>query len=332
MGVGSGVGSSLGVAEETTRGTYVAPTNFYKINSSGLKKDKNIVQGAGLAAGQLVPSAAQRAFTHEGASGPINVDVATTKFGKLLRHIFGSTTAPVQQMASTAYLQTHTLLDTLGKYLTAQEGVALRSGSISPQTFKGMKVMSAEFSCKMGELLTVTLEFDGQKYSEVETLATPSYTVQIPFHFRDLDVKVGVTSGTEAHVSGVKGVSVKIERGLDTEGIYAGSLGLKDEQVTNDWVKVTGSIDSDFLDKTTFSDRFHAETGCYLIFEWVKPVAIASTYFPTIRFKMGQAFFDGDTVGLDGPDVNKQTYPFTVLDDGAINVCTAEYMSTDVTI
>jgi hypothetical protein len=62
-----------------------------------------------------------------------------------------------------------------------------------------------------------TLEADFQKYSEAESLAAVSYTTgTIPFHFGQLNVKVGATTGAAASVSGVTGVSCKIERGQDT--------------------------------------------------------------------------------------------------------------------
>ena len=48
MSIGTGLAASLGVAAETTFGTYVAPTRFYEFNSESLAKVKNFVQGGGL--------------------------------------------------------------------------------------------------------------------------------------------------------------------------------------------------------------------------------------------------------------------------------------------
>jgi hypothetical protein len=45
--------------------------------------------------------------------------------GLLLQALMGTTVTPVQQVATAAYLQTHTLADTAGKSLTIQKGVPL---------------------------------------------------------------------------------------------------------------------------------------------------------------------------------------------------------------
>jgi hypothetical protein len=82
------------------------------------------------------------------------------------------------------------------------------TGTVRPQTFKGGKITSAEFSCKVDEILMTTLEADFQKYSEAESMAAVSYTASTnPFHFGQLAVKVGATTGAAASVSGVTGVS-----------------------------------------------------------------------------------------------------------------------------
>jgi hypothetical protein len=51
-----------------------------------------------------------------------------------------------------AYLQTHPLTDSTGKFFTLQEGVPDLTGTVRPQTFKGGKITSAEFSCKVDEI------------------------------------------------------------------------------------------------------------------------------------------------------------------------------------
>lgn len=331
MAVGSGLGASLGFAPETTYGTYVAPSRWHQVNKAELKKVKNVVQGGGLAAGQLVQRGAQRVVPTEGGTGSFELEVSRTKMGVLLQHLMGSSAAPAQQAATAAYLQTHVLGDTVGKYLTAQVGIPDRAGTVRPMTGKGGKIVSAEFSSTMDSLLTMALEMDFQKLSEVETLATPSYVEAIPFHFGQKTVKVGASYGAEVSVSGVRNASVKIDRNLDTEGYYAGAAGLKGEPIANDWVGVSGSLEVDFMNKTDFLDRFHADTGFSMVVEWVGPI-IASTYAYTLRFKLPQVFLNGDTPSVDGPDVVKGTFPWVAQYDGTNPVVTVEYMSTDTTV
>ena len=58
------------------------------------------------------------------------------------------------------------------------------TGTVRPFTFKGCKLSGAEFSCKVDELLTMSLDVDGQQASEVETLVAASLATQgRPFHW-----------------------------------------------------------------------------------------------------------------------------------------------------
>lgn len=332
MGIGSGLGGSLGVAPESAYGTYTAPTRFYEVTKADIKKVKNTVQGGGLAAGRMVQLGSRRVVTTEAASGSIEMEMANKGMGLLLQHVFGGTVTPVQQGATTAYLQTHSLVDNVGKSLTVQSGVPDTGGTVRPYTFKGGKVAGAEFACSVDGLLTVNLDMDFQKASEVETLVAPSYPAGVmPFHFGQLTVKLGASYGTEVAVSGVKGISLKVERGQATDRFYASAAGLKAEPLVNDYAKITGSIDADFLDKTVFADRFAADTPTSIVLEWVGPL-IASTYYQTFRLKLPMAFFDGDTPNLDGPDVVSGSFGFTGQFDATNAAVIAEYVSTDVAV
>lgn len=332
MTIGTGLGGSVGVGAESAFGTYTAPSRFYEVSKADIKKVKNTVQGGGLAAGRMVQLGSRRVVTTEAAAGSLEMEVANKGMGLLLQHIFGGTVTPVQQGATAAYLQTHSLVDNVGKSLTVQSGIPDTGGTVRPYTFKGGKVTSAEFACSVDGLLTLNAGMDFQKASEVETLVAPSYTAGVaPFHFGQLSVKLGATYGTEASVSGVKGVNLKVERAQATDRFYASAAGLKAEPLMNDYVKVSGSIDADFLDKTVFADRFAADTATSMVLEWVGPL-IASTYYQTFRLKLPMVFFDGDTPSLDGPDIVSGSFGFSAQFDSTNAAVIAEYVSTDTAV
>lgn len=335
MSIGSGLGGSFGIANETVYGTYVAPSRFYdtKDKLPDVKKVKNVAQGGGLAAGRMGQLASRRVVTTESGGFTIPTEVTNAKMGLLLSHIFGGAVAPVQQGASAAYLQTHPLVDNVGRFFSAQAGVPDTTGTVRPYTARGCKVLSAEFTCDVDGLLMVSIGVDGQKVVDTDTLAAPSYGSSLwPFHFGQMAVKVGASAGAESSVSGVKSVSVKIERGMDVGRFYAGGAGLKAEPLMNDWVKVSGSLNADFLDKTVFADRFAADTQTALVFEWVASTPIVSTYYPTFRLKLPANFFNGDTPVVEGPGVVSGAFPFDTLYDGTNAQITGEYMSTDTTL
>lgn len=331
MAIGSGLAASIGFAAESTYGTYVAPTRFLEYIKADLKKKKNVVQGGGLAAGQIAQLGSRRVVTSESVEGGFELEVANKGMGLLLAHLLGSSATPVQQGATAAYLQAHTVDDNIGKSLTIQHGVPDLTGTVRPFTFKGCKLSGAEFSCKVGELLTMSLDVDGRQASEVETLVAASLATGVaPFHWAQMSVKLG-TFGAEAAVSGVKGFSVKFDRGMASERFYAGAGGLKAEPIMNDFLKVSGSIEVDLVNKADFADRFAADSATSLVIEFVGPL-IASTYYQTFRIKLPMVFFDGDTPTVDGPDVTSGGYPFVAQLDGTNPLVSIDYISTDTTL
>lgn len=329
MGIGSGLGSSIGVVAESTYGTYVAPTRWYEFSGETLEKKKNAIQGGGLAAGRMQQLGSRRVINTLGGGGNVMMEVTTTKMGLLLQHLMGTTVTPVQQAATAAYKQTHTLADNFGKSLTIQKGVPDVGGTARPYSFLGCKVASAEFTCSLDDFLKVNLEIDAQDVTEGQTLAAPSYVSNSPFSFLQMSVKLG-TYGAETAVTGIRGVNVKIERPMNVDRQYAGAAGLKAEPIMNDFVKITGSIDADYVTKADLADRFASDSSTSLVVEWVG-ANIESTYYYTFRINVPMIFVDGTTPQVEGPDVVSTSYAFVSQYDGT-NLPSIVYTSTDTTV
>jgi hypothetical protein len=333
MAVGSGLGGQLSIKAETVFGTYVAPDKHLVGYLKGSPRfEPNRTQGGGLYAGEAAVRGARYVETTRSASGSITVEVSRKQAGIILAHMLGSSSSPVQQAASIAYLQTHTLnADQLGKSLTIQVGVPQTDGSVRAYTFLGSKIQKATFSCGVDEILTCDVEVDCRDLTEAQTLVTASYpTGAEPFHFKEMAVKLG-TYASEASVTGVRKATLVIERPLKTDRFYAGAAGLKAEQITNGAVTISGTLEVDFVDKALFVDRFIANTSTSMVLEWVGPI-IVSTYAYAFRFKLPQVFFTGDTPVLEGADVVNMSIPFEAKYDGTNAAVIAEYMSTDVTV
>lgn len=328
MAIGSGLGAQIGIAAESTYGTFVAPTKFPEFTKESLVLKKTTAQSAGIAAGRLMALSTRRVVTQQEASGGIDMEVPNKSFGLVLQQLMGTTVTPVQQGATTAYLQTHTLADVAGKSLTIQKGVPLTTGTVTDKSFVGCKIVSAEFSCEVGGMLMCSLEIDGKNCDETQTLAAASYPVMSPFGFHQLAVKTG-TFGAETALDGVRKVSVKIERLQAVDRFYAGQAGLKKEPISNDLVKITGSIERDYVD--TITDDLHtSDAATALVVELIGPI-IASTFAETFRIKLPAIKFDDAPPTVEGFDVVKPTLNFTALYDGT-NQVAIEYMSTDVTV
>ncbi|MCX4576526.1 phage tail tube protein [Streptomyces sp. NBC_01571] len=328
MAIGSGLGAQIGYSPESSYGTFVAPAKFIEFTKESLALKKTTAQSAGIAAGRLLPLSSRRVLTRQEVQGSIDLEVVNKSMGGLLQALMGTTVTPVQQVATAAYLQTHILADTAGKSLTIQKGVPLTTGTVTDKTFLGCKVTSGEFSCEVGGMLTASFEFDGKTVDEAQTLATASYPAMSPFRFGQMAVKTG-TYSSEVARDGVRKVSVKIERPQATERFYAGQSGLKKEPISNDQVKITGTLETDYID--TVLDDLHTSDGATsLVWEFTGPL-IASTYFETFRITLPAVRFDEGPPVVDGFDVVKPSFNFTGLYDGT-NPVKIEYMSTDITV
>ena len=328
MAIGSGLGAQIGIAAESTYGTFVAPTRFPEFNKESLVLKKTTAQSTGIAAGRLMALSSRRVVTQREVSGSIELEVANKGMGLLLQALMGTTVTPVQQGATTAYLQTHTLADVFGKSLTIQKGVPLTTGTVTDKSFVGCKIVSAEFSCEVGGMLTATFEFDGKDCDEGQTLATASYVSSSPFHFGQMAVKSG-TFGAETALDGIRKVSIKIERPQDVGRFYANQTALKKEPISNDLVKITGSLETDYV-ATTLDDLHTSDTATSLVWEFLGPI-IASTHAETFRIKLPAIKLDEAPPTVEGYEVVKPTYNFTALYDGT-NAAAIEYMSTDTTV
>lgn len=329
MAIGSGLGAQLSIAAESTYGTFVVPSKHLEFNKESLQAKKVTAQSAGIATGRLLARASRRVVTQRSAAGSVEMEVANKGMGIILQSLMGTSVTPVQQGATAAYKQTHLLADVWGKSLTIQKGVPLIGGTVTDKTYVGCKILSAEFSCEVGGMLVVSLEIDAKNCDEGQTLAVASYASGMaPFHFAQMAVKSGAY-GAEVALDGIRKTSLKIERGQATERYYAGASGLKAEPVSNALVKLTGSMETDYL-ATTLDDLHTSDAATSLVWEFIGP-EIATPYNETLRFKLPAIKINDGPPVVDGYDIIKPTYNFEVLDDGT-NATAIEYISTDVTL
>lgn len=329
MAVGSGIGSQIGWSAESTVNTRVAATKFLRAHSHKLDRVAGRTTGQGIQTGAYGPLAAHHVETHSGGSASFAFDVQSKGLGVLLNTLMGGSVTPTQQAATTAYLQTHTLADTYGKSMTIQAGYPYRGGTAVCHELTGCKVTAVEFACSKGEALTAQVEVDAMGWSDSQSLATASYSSTNMFHFGQLSVKLG-TYASESAVTGVEGVSVRIERPHDTEAWTAGAPTTKLQPVLNDSTSITGTISASWLDKATFQDLAKGTTSTSLVFEWVGPL-IASTYYETFKIVVPGATFEPSTQGVDGRDALRNDWSFFWNYDGT-NQPVITYTSTDTAL
>lgn len=325
MAIGSGLGASFGMVDESTYGTYVAPTRWFPGTSFNIAPEITREPVFGLAAGRQAPI--DGVVTARRGVGNWTGQVPTTKFGLMLKHLTGTTATPTQQAATAAYLQTFAWASNEGKSFTAQVGAPLTTGTVNPFSGTGGKIVSAEFSSDVNGVLTANVDMAFQNVVDSQSLASPSYAAYDVMN--KLVVKLG-TYGAEAAITGIRNASIRIERPQDTE--RPGDLATSPEPLPNDMVAVTGTLTADFENKTYFSDRVLTEASTSLILEWTNRTVIASTYYPMLRFTVPKVRFDSVVPPVDGASILSASVSFTGYLDTTNGLVTIAYQSTDTTL
>lgn len=318
-GIGGGLGGSVGIAAESTYGTFVPPTRWVEVHSFKMQNRPHIIQGTGLAAGRLVDLGTRRKPSYFDAGGSMELEFLNQGMALLLVNAMGSN-ATLTQVGTTA---AHTLTANLGapdnqNYLSMQALVPDTSGALKQQNFHGCKLSSCEFSIDMQSPLTMTLDIDSQQWESTTAAGSPSYASNTRnFTFQGMNFKVGAL-GSEAFVDGVRKMTCKIERGLRTDRIYMGQS-TKSEPITNAIVKISGTADVDLTsaNKAILWDLFNSQSAVpSIVMQFLGNSIPGSASVDTLTLNPTNVFIDsGATPELDGPDIVTATINWSALID-----------------
>jgi hypothetical protein len=334
VAIRSGIGGQFGYAAESTYGTGVAVTKFPAAQTANIKDTSTYAFPNGFAAGRTQPLGSRVVQTGEGGTANVTMPVWTKQMGLLLQALMGTSVTPVIIGAGPGYTQTHVLADPFGKSLTLQTGTPEGStGTARPHTLFGAKPTSATFSIAQGadSVLMSEWEFVGREFDTAQALATATELASTAFGWASADVKLGATVGAAAHVEGVKGVSVQIQRPSNVERNYAGNLGKISEPILNDYGEdmISGSLDIDFVTKADFVDRWHNHTSFALVLTCTAGTFTGGT--ETFEIQLPQVYLQGETPNLDGPEVPGGSMPFVTTFDGT-NFPTIKYVSQEAAL
>lgn len=343
MAIPSGLGTTFGLAKETTYGTAVTPTRYWEVNSEGLDFTPTNFQGGGLRGSGLTRRAARRTRTLRNGGGPTPLYVPTKGFGLGIQAMLGSSATATQQASTTAYRQVHTLGNTLPSF-TLQKAVsrAIAAGTQNVYTFKGSVVTQWEISCTQGEVVAASLTWDSRDVDrDTSTAGTPSYsTTANEFSFLGGTLTVGGTATTasgEVSVSGgtsiatITGASVTGNNALKTDRNFFNSGGLKALPLRNDFAAIGGTLTGEYNDPADIVDAFLGDTSVslHLAFQGSQ---ISGIYYELLDIIIPAIRFDGELPKVGGPDVVSLSGPFTGLDDGTNTPIQIIYQSTDTAL
>jgi len=295
MAIGSGIGSQLGIATETTFNTSVTVSTFYEFNSESINYNKNTAVGMGLRAGGQLPRAQRRVVTTSDATGDIELDLPIKGLGLLLSHAMGGT---IQTSG------TYTLGDVYANSFTAQVGVPQYGGTVTPKTISGCKISSFELGVTNAGIATGRFTVDGASFTTGTSLATASYpSGNGVFHFAQ-----GAITVDGSAVANIKDFNITVDNVLKNDRYNLGSSGIKSTQVINGFRKITGAVTAEFTD-TTLLTKFLADTSAALAITFTSGAASLSITASAVKF-------DGEAPQVAGPEVIDVNFTFEAYDNG----------------
>lgn len=327
MPTGTGLDAQVGFVKESTYGTFVAPTAFYPFTSEDLGLEKTYISSQGIRTGRYFQSQNLHKATTRQGSGSLVMELLNKGFGKFFDLLHGNVVTPVQQGATTAYLQTHNIGLTEPKASASiQVGKPSTNGTVNPHSYLGCVLVGMSISLESGGLASVTMNWDVRDESTSETLGTASYASgAVPFDFTE-----GVVKVAGASIANVRSVTINIEVPRAVDRFHVGNSGVKDKPLLNGFVAVTADAELEFASLTDHT-RFKNETVATLALELTGDV-IETSYNYECNLSLAATKQVTSRPVVSGPGILTSPASFVGLDTGAAVPLVVEYQSTDVTV
>jgi hypothetical protein len=314
--------AQVGFAAETTYGTYVVPTRFLEATSFPLKYEIERIESAGLRAGTRVQRSAMWAPGTKGVSGSIEFEVPNKQFGLIFKHMLGAVAITTPGGATATRKHSHTLADPTGQSLTIQGGVPDIANVSQPFTFLGCKFTGWELSNDINGFLMCRVDVDGQDSSTAQSLASASYATGVSlFRFDQCSITVGGSSFDATNLSLAGAANLKTDR------YFLRTSALKKEPIANQFYELTGTLTGEYENNTAYN-RFVNGTLAQVVATWTGAV-IEGSFNYKVEITLPACRFDGETPGVEGPELTTQPLPFKVLDDGTNQPIMIDYYTTD---
>jgi len=323
----------VGAVKEVTWGTPLTVTRFWEFNSEKIKPMRGRAVSKGMRAGGRVRRTDRQVPYEQGAAGPIEVDVLSRGFGFWLEHMLGTVATGATVDSKTTH--TGSIGDLTGKGFTFQSNRPFHPADTDQAfTWAGGKVKSWKVSNKIGDILSVEMDFDFQSTATATALASASYPAAgEALSFTGGVVTIGGTSTdiTEATV----GCDNKLFGTSDSDDRrYIRGNAQHREPMEGDFREVSWELTPDFSDLTNYN-RFASATAAGLlatiVLTWTGNLLIGASSLPTFVITIQNASFDGWDSTVDNPSPLQQKLSGAGLYDGSNSAVTIAYGTADAT-
>lgn len=328
MAVRTGIGAQLGLATESTYGTFVTPTRFLPFTSESIELSREFIESKGLRAGRIAQAGDLVKPTTRTAAGNVEGEFLYNGMGVWLNQLHGNTVTP-STVGTLGRRQIHEIgeVDPGGKSLTVQFGRPDSGGTVRPFSALGTKVAEATFSLDVGGFLNASFSVDSQDVVTSQSLATATYNANVePFDFTQASIEFDDVAYTEC----VQSLSITVSNPHKTDRYCIGGGALKKEPVQNDLTMVTVSLEMEFASLTQWT-AFTSDTRRKLEVIFTGDAIESGTNYG-LTFTMPETVTRTANAPVQGPDMLTQTIELQAVDNGTDPVLTIDYLTTDTTV
>jgi hypothetical protein len=334
MAIGSGLGSQLGFAPETTYGTAETPTTWLEARSAGLEIQVEHMMSEALRAGLKVQRADRQVVNRKGVNGEIELDVTSNNMARFLRHCMNDDRAfSTTKTGSDPYTYTYELGDPATcPSMTMQVGVADIGGTVRRMDATGCYVSEFSLSNSVDEILQVSATIDGRDMiPSASAVTSATYaTGTEPLTFAGGSVSVAGSA------TPVRSFELSVSHGIDLERYQINSTTLKSRPIRNALTEITGTVEMEFGQSSvgtwgtdTLVDKYRAGTTIAVAGTWTGSTAITGTAFPSLAVNLDSCIITACTPVLDGPEIIMLSVEFMALDDGTNPPIELVYVSSE---
>lgn len=329
----------VGLGQEISYGTAVAPTRFFEAEAS-MDASIKTIQGSVLRPHRRVDMLTRRSLGHVEVSGDLSVEIPTAGFGMLLHAFFGAATVKAVPGVDGLYQQVHTpaTSDFLPSF-TIEEGLPLLGGDVVRQAFTGCMADSLELDLKEAAAVTAKVSFNGRDMVTDGMPAAASYPVDnglLTFVGGSVGMDGTLTQATDtstAHLSGMPAANVRdmtltLANNMDSNGFNLGGRGRRSRPQAIGKVGITGKATVEFT-STVLRDAYLAQSPVPLVLDLQADDGSGPELLQVI---IPAIVLDGEIPKSNSGDVITQSVSFTGLDNGADAPITVVYRSKDQAI
>lgn len=334
MAVGSGLGSQIGFAPETTYGTAVTPTTWLEAKSVGLELQVEHMMSEALRTGLKVQRSDRQVVNRKGVSGEIELDITSNNLARWFRHAMNDDRAfSTTKTGSNAYTYTYELGDPAScPSMTIQTGVADVGGTVRRMDATGCFISEFSLSNSVDEILQGSFTIDGRDYTpSASAVTSASYaTGTEPLAFSGGSVSLAGSA------TPVRSFEVSVSHGIDLERYQINSTTLKSRPIRNAMTEITGTVELEFGASSvgtwgtdTLVDRYRSGTTIAVAASWTGSTAITGTTMPSLAVNLDSCLITSCTPTIAGPEIIILSVEFMALDNGTDAPIELVYVSSE---